>query len=77
LEGSGAIRLSISSRRFAYGVRLAVPGFRPGDDAFSVEPGREHVVRLRPVVAGDEFGGGGLSALNLAGTVAIGWPPEG
>ena len=58
-------------RRLAYGVRIHVAGFAPSDDAFSVEPGgaaRSLSSRPSPAAA---FTGGALTALNLAGRVAI------
>jgi len=69
--GDGTLRMTVSSRRFAYGVRVEVPGFRPDDDAFSVEPGGSRTVVMRPIAAGNQFEGGRLSALNLAGRVEV------
>jgi beta-mannosidase len=66
------LRLAVSSRRFAYGVRLHAPGFAPTDDAFSVEPGGTRVVDLRPLSAGNRFVGGALSAINLSGRLSVG-----
>jgi beta-mannosidase len=62
--------VTVCARRFLYGARVVVPGYRTLDDAVSVEPGHERQVRLvaRP---GGEPGRGALSALNLAGRVAI------
>lgn len=70
-DGEGGLRLVVRSRRLAYGVRVHVPGFQPGDDAFPVEPGGERLVSLRPRAAGATFEGGALSALNLEGRVRI------
>ena len=70
-DANGPLRMTVGSRCFAYGLRLHVPGFRPDDDAFSVEPGGSRVVVLRPTVPGNKFTGGVLSALNLAGRVAV------
>jgi beta-mannosidase len=64
--------LSVSTRRFAYGVRVHVPGFDPSDDAFSVEPGGERRIELKRAAARASGDGGVLTALNLAGRVAIG-----
>lgn len=70
----------IRSRRAAIGVRVGVPGFRPVDDAFSIEPGSGRTVELRPLgetgmpVAGLPIGR--LTALNLAGELRLG-PPSG
>ncbi len=68
----------ITSRRLAYGVRISAPGFTADDDAFSVEPGGQRSVVLRPAAAmrqiatsGSETSGPAvsISAVNLAGRV--------
>jgi beta-mannosidase len=66
--------LLVRSRRLAYGVRVDVPGFSPADDAFSVEPGSERRIALRPV-AGEYPAEGRLTAINLEGGIPI--PPAG
>jgi beta-mannosidase len=68
----GAIALTVRSRRLAYGVRVHTPGYEPDDNAFSVEPGGQRIVRLRPAGGGVPFAGGSLSALNLSSPVTIG-----
>jgi hypothetical protein len=68
-DGSPAV--AITSRRFAYGVRVRVPGFRPADDAFPVEPGRTRLIALDPRSPGGSWSGGTITALNLAGPVTI------
>ncbi len=79
----GGHRVRVASRRFAYGVRIAVAGYEPADDAFGIEPGHERLVALRRTGpgagdgTGDEAGTavpaappvGALTALNLAGRV--------
>jgi beta-mannosidase len=65
----GDIRLLLDSRRLAYCVRVQTPGFTPDDDAFSLEPGRERVVHLRPGSPDAVFSGGEVTALNLQGRV--------
>jgi beta-mannosidase len=67
----GSVRLTVASRRLAYGVRLHVPGFAASDDAFSVEPGGSRTITLCPLEPGRPFTGGALSALNLTGRVGI------
>lgn len=64
-------RLRLRSRRLAYGVRVQVPGFEAEDDAFSLEPGHERVLRLQPTEEGAELVGGSLTALNLSGSVRL------
>ena len=44
----GTVELSVRSRRLAYGVHLHTPGFVPDDDGFSIEPGGERTLTLRP-----------------------------
>ncbi len=63
--------ITIRSRRLAYCVRLHTPGFEPADDAFSVEPGHERTIPLRPTGAQDAPVSGSLTALNLEGSVKI------
>jgi beta-mannosidase len=66
-----APRLIVSSERFAYGVRIAVPGFDLSDDAFSVPPGGVRELILRP--HGDPGAGpkGTATALNMRGAVPV------
>ncbi len=75
LEG-GLARLSIHTRCFAHGVRLHLPGFVPSDDAFSVEPGHERVVSLRPDQPDATLAGGYLTALNLRGRITVPIEPD-
>jgi beta-mannosidase len=70
-DREGAALLTVSSRRFAYGVRVETPGFVAEHDAFSVEPGHRRRVRLRPVAGSATPVGGHLTALNLDGRVRI------
>jgi beta-mannosidase len=69
--GEDSASLTVSSRRFLYGVRPSVPGFSAEDDAFCVEPGRTRVVGLRRIAAGDDAPRGSITALNLDGRVPI------
>jgi beta-mannosidase len=71
LHDGGSVTLTIRSERLAYGVRVQTPRFTPEDDAFSVEPGGERVIGLRPTEPGAEFGGGSLTALNMNAPVKI------
>jgi beta-mannosidase len=66
----------VRSRRFAYGVRVAVDGWVASDDGFGVEPGHERRIALRP--------GPGISAgvapvvtvraINLRGSLTVSGP---
>jgi hypothetical protein len=62
--------LRIATRGFACGVRVDAPGFRPSDDAFSIEPGhaREIALRREGQVA---TVGGIVTALNMQGSVRV------
>jgi beta-mannosidase len=64
-------KLTISSRRLLYGVRITVPGFAPSDDAFSVEPGHARSVALTRRTEAAAPPAGTVTALNLSGRVAI------
>jgi beta-mannosidase len=71
---AGGIRLRLSSRRFAYGVRVGVPGFVAADDAVGIEPGHERSIMLTPATG--EFGGrsgegAALTALNVTGRITV------
>jgi beta-mannosidase len=65
------VLLTIRTRRLAYGVRLQAPGFDADDDAFSVEPGGERRLMLRPAGPGAAFAGATISALNLASPIRV------
>jgi beta-mannosidase len=62
--------LSLSAKRFVYGVRVRVPGFVPDDDGFSLEPGHRRDISLRRVAPGAEPVGS-VTALNLVGRVSV------
>lgn len=65
------MRLAISSRRLAYGVEAHAPGFTPSDAGFSIEPGGERGVVLRPHTPGSAFAGYKLTAVNLQGRASV------
>jgi beta-mannosidase len=71
VQGDKTVQLIVESRRLAYGVRIHVAGYRSTDDAFSVEPGGARRIDLHPVSRDVTYAGGQLTALNLAGHVAI------
>jgi beta-mannosidase len=70
----GTIELLLSSRRFAWGVRVAVPGFLPDDAYFGIEPGVKRRILLTPVRTGNTPANLSVTAMNAEGrfTVAIG-----
>ncbi|MCW2951941.1 MAG: glycoside hydrolase family 2 protein [Conexibacter sp.] len=67
----GSLLLELRATRVVYGLRIHVPGYLPGDDALTLEPGATRTVALRP--AGDELPppAGTLTALNLQGRQRI------
>jgi beta-mannosidase len=67
----GCVRLTVTSRRLAYGVRVHAPGFASSDDAFSVEPGGTRTVTLEAQDGGGPLGEAWLTALNLVGRVVV------
>ncbi len=70
LTRSGAL-VTIASGRLLVGARVRLPGFTPEDDHFFVEPGRPRSLRLRRDAGGGAEPTGALSAVNLAGQVAL------
>jgi beta-mannosidase len=70
-DGPGRARLLLASRRYAHGVRVHVDGFRAGDDAFSLEPGRERMIALTATGAEPRPPRGHVTALNLRGPLAL------
>jgi beta-mannosidase len=68
--GAGA-HLRLRTTRLAYGVRLHLPGFSASDDAFSLEPGCERDVALRPRTPDAAFAGGAVTSVNLLGRVRV------
>lgn len=70
-QPDGSLRLSVRSRRLAYGVRIQLAGFAASDDAFSVEPGGTRSVDLWPEAAGSPPEEGRVTALNLDGCVSF------
>jgi beta-mannosidase len=67
----GGAQLIVRSRRLAYGVRVRAAGMACDDDAFSVEPGHQRLVRLRPASDGARFSRATLTALNLSTEQAV------
>jgi beta-mannosidase len=61
----------VSSRRFAYCVRAHADGYQAVDDAVSVEPGKSCSIRLVSSDGRATWGGGYVTALNLARSVGI------
>jgi beta-mannosidase len=67
----GNIEVLLTSRRFAWGVRVAVPGFLPDDAYFGIEPcGRRRIV-LRRVQSDDIPANLAVTAVNAEGPCVI------
>lgn len=71
LDEHGSVGLRVRSRRLAYGVRVHAPGFAACEDAFSIEPGGEREIPLRPREPATAFAGASLTALNLEGRLRV------
>jgi beta-mannosidase len=63
----GAVELTVRTRRLAHGVRIHARGFDASDDAFSIEPGGERRILLRPRSDAPEIADVAVTALNLHG----------
>jgi beta-mannosidase len=67
----GSVRLTVTARRTAWGVRIAAPGFAADDAGFSLEPGRPRTVTLRPCEPGGRFAGATVTALNARDSAVL------
>ncbi len=63
--------LSIATRRFAQYVSVDIPGFRPDDSWFHLEPGGSTVVRLHRTGSGERVPNGQVRALNSEEEVRV------
>ena len=74
LNTDETIEVHLSSRRFAWGVRVALPGFLPDDAYFGLEPGIKRRILLTPVRTGNTPASVTVTAMNAEGRfpVAIG-----
>jgi beta-mannosidase len=70
-SGNGGHLITVRSTRLAYGVRIEAPGFAAADNAFSVEPGYERVIRLQPTDSADHLQGVIVTALNARDAVRV------
>ena len=71
------LAVTVRSRRLVDGVRLVIPGLVPADDAFTVEPGGERHISLRPtgtMVPGDDQPPSGAARL-ADGALDLSRPP--
>ena len=68
---AGAVEILLSSRRFAWGVRIAASGFRPDDSYFGTEPGVTRRVVLTRSQPGDLVPKPVLTAVNAEGRLSM------
>jgi beta-mannosidase len=69
LDDGGQL-LQLQSARLVYGLRIAAPGLRPEDDAFTLEPNRPRTVRVRSEGPGSAAAIS-LGALNMSGNLTV------
>lgn len=67
----GTIEMVVSSRRFLWGVRAAIPGWRPDDAYFGIEPGGKRRVIFRQLRNAKIPSSITLTAVNAEGHLAI------
>jgi beta-mannosidase len=67
----GSVRLTVSSRRLAYGVTISAPGFSASDDGFSIEPGGARTVTLHPGASEAALEDARIGAVNSSAHVKI------
>ncbi|MEO8052974.1 MAG: glycoside hydrolase family 2 protein, partial [Acidobacteriota bacterium] len=65
----GTIETLLSSRRFAWGVRVSAPGFMPDDAYFGIEPGRKRRILLIPLQSGEAPANLSVTAFNAEGRI--------
>ena len=70
-EHGEAWRLVLESRVLLDGVRVHLPGWRGSDDAFCLAPGERRELALTRHGEGPRTPAGAVSALNLAGRLAV------
>jgi len=70
-QDDGTIELAVRADRLAYAVAVAAPGFTPTDDYFTVVPGSERRLHLRPDRPETSWVNGALRALNADSPVSI------
>jgi beta-mannosidase len=71
---AAGVRLVLSSRRLAYGVRIDAPGFVASDDGFFIEPGGVRTVTLRPCEEAADPEKLRVRALNMRGALELTLP---
>ena len=69
--GDARLGLRVRSAGLAYAVTVHAAGFEPDDDAFTVAPGGERTIGLRPSLPGQVWSSGSVRATNAIGNVPI------
>jgi beta-mannosidase len=69
-QAGGVVAVELQTDRVAWGVRVAAPGFRPDDDAFTLVPGTSRTISLHPA-AGAAFARATVTALNLTSEMSV------
>jgi beta-mannosidase len=71
--GRDSIEVTLGSRRFVYGARLARSGFVPVEDVFNIEPGHSRTITMSPTSEQPSADDGSvvLRALNLTGSLRV------
>jgi len=67
----GAIEMLITTRRFAWGVRAAAPGFIPDDAYFGIEPSGKRRIVLTPLKPAEIPANIAVTAVNAEGRIAV------
>jgi hypothetical protein len=71
LLADGTVEILLTSRRFAWGVRVSVPGFLPDDAYFGIEPGGQRRITLTPVRPEVAPAGSVVTAMNAEGRIVL------
>ncbi|MCU1338401.1 MAG: glycoside hydrolase family 2 protein [Bryobacterales bacterium] len=71
LLADGTIQAVVSSLRFAWGVRVAAPGYLPDDAYFGIEPGRKRRIVLTPLQPRETPISVAVTTINAEGRFAI------
>lgn len=69
---NGGIEVVLTSRRLAWGVRIAASGFLPDDAYFSIEPGGQRRIVMTPQKAAGPPANLTVTAMNAEGRLSVG-----
>lgn len=67
----GTIEVLLSSRRFAWGVRVSAPGFLPDDAYFGMEPAVQRRIVLTPAQPGEAPASLAVTAISAEGRFPV------